>query len=295
MIDYHGHMAPVQDLTDACARGFMPFPRHWPTALTDVEANLAEMASAKISVRYLSVPPILYGYELPLHEQAALVARLNNWMVETAVAPAFLPTCILPLGDADASIAEIARMRAAGVRSAAIGSHVMGQPLDRIVPDGVWSAMAEAFDFILLHPWQVRGSDMLAEYGLTNPIGNPVETTVAGSRLIASGVLTRHPDLQILLAHGGGCLPYLAGRMRRAWEMSPKGPEPAETMRRFYFDTVVFEPQQLRHLVDVVGADRVLLGTDSPFGMAVSAPGALAEAAGWCPHGLPAKEKAIAE
>src|SRR5690606_29811593 len=154
-------------------------------------------------------------------------------------------------------------------------SHVMGRALDQAVPDEVWAAMSESFDFVLLHPWQVRTSDMLGDLDLNNPIGNPIETTIAASRLIASGTMTRHPSLQILLAHGGGCLPYLAGRMRRAWELSKKGPEPAETMRRFYFDTVVFERQQLQHLIDVVGADRVLLGTDSPFGMAVFAPGEL--------------------
>ena len=286
MIDYHGHMAPTPELEAACSQGFMPFPRSWPAALTDRDANLAEMKAAGIRLRYLSVPPILYGYELAPDEQATAVARLNDWIVETASAPAFLPTCVLPLGDPESTIAEIERLRRAGVHSAAIGSHVMGQALDHIVPDHVWSAMAEAFDFVLLHPWKVRCSDMLSEYGLANPVGNPVETTIAASRLIASGVLTRHPNLQILLAHGGGCLPYLAGRMRRAWELSSKGPEPTETMRRFYYDTVVFERQQLRHLIDVVGADRILLGTDSPFGMSVAAPGVLAASAAWLPREL---------
>src|SRR5690606_19567168 len=163
MIDYHGHMAPEQELRCACERGFMPFPQTWPVALTQVAANLEEMEKTGIRLRYLSVPPILYGYELAADEQVRSVTRLNDWIIETSRAPAFAPTCILPLGGSEATAAEIERLAAAGVRSAAIGSHVMGQALDQAIPEFVWSLMADAFDFILLHPWQVRSGELLSD------------------------------------------------------------------------------------------------------------------------------------
>src|SRR5690606_16636811 len=107
MIDYHGHLAPARELAEAQARGFMPFPKQWPRALTQMEGHIEEMEQTGIRLRYLSVPPILYGYELATAEQARLVARLNDWIIEAARPPHFAPTCILPLGDAEATLAEI--------------------------------------------------------------------------------------------------------------------------------------------------------------------------------------------
>ena len=259
---------------------FMPFPNPWPSALIDREEHLSAMDRLSIDLRYLSVPPILYGYELPIREQIKHVRSLNDWLLGAVRHERFRGSAILPLGDVDAALAELERVQALGIRSIAIGSHVHGIPLDVALDDRFWAA-AETLDFVLLHPWRVRAPELFGEHGLGNPLGNPVETTVAAVRLIARGVLARQPGLRILLAHGGGCLPFLLGRVRHAWSIAGRRfADPGIEARRFLYDTVVFEPEQLRHLIDVVGVSQVIIGTDSPFDMSVEDPLALLSDAG---------------
>jgi aminocarboxymuconate-semialdehyde decarboxylase len=116
------------------------------------------------------------------------------------------------------------------------------------------------------------GRAELRDYYMWNVIGNPLETTVAAGHLILSGVMDAYPRLKILLAHGGGALPYLHGRLDRGFKQRPEinrviSRPPTEYLRRFYFDTITHDPDVLKNLVDLVGADHVLLGSDYPFDM----------------------------
>jgi aminocarboxymuconate-semialdehyde decarboxylase len=111
------------------------------------------------------------------------------------------------------------------------------------------------------------------EHYLWNLVGNPMETTIAAAHLVLSGTMERHPGLRVLLAHGGGAIVALSGRIRHGQEtVAAAGPVPARAadavIRSFLFDTVTHDPRLLRALVDAVGADRVLLGSDHPFDMA---------------------------
>ena len=112
-----------------------------------------------------------------------------------------------------------------------------------------------------------------------------METTVAGAHLVLAGVLERHPGLRVVLAHGGGALPALRGRLRHGWSaVAPAAArlreDPEASLRRLYYDTVVFDPDVLRELVAFAGADHVLLGTDYPFDMADARPAETVAAAG---------------
>ena len=123
------------------------------------------------------------------------------------------------------------------------------------------------------------------EHYLWNLVGNPLETTIAAAHLIMAGTMSRHPRLRVLLAHGGGAIVSLAGRIRHGQQtVVAAGPVPAEPadalVRRFLFDTVTHDPRLLRSLVEAVGSDRVLLGSDYPFDMADPDPVATVRAAG---------------
>jgi aminocarboxymuconate-semialdehyde decarboxylase len=114
--------------------------------------------------------------------------------------------------------------------------------------------------------------DRLSSYYLNNLIGNPLDTTIAAACLVFSGVLERHPSLKICLAHGGGFVPYQAGRFLHGWhvrkEPKSKLPKPpTESLGRFYFDTIVHSKDVLEFLVGNAGVNRVLLGSDYPFDM----------------------------
>jgi aminocarboxymuconate-semialdehyde decarboxylase len=118
----------------------------------------------------------------------------------------------------------------------------------------------------------VAGADRLSSYYLTNLIGNPLDTTIAAASLVFGGVLERHPTLKICLAHGGGFVPYQAGRFVHGWHVrtEPKSKlakPPTESLKRFYFDTIVHSKEALAFLVGNAGAARVLLGSDYPFDM----------------------------
>jgi aminocarboxymuconate-semialdehyde decarboxylase len=124
---------------------------------------------------------------------------------------------------------------------------------------------------VVVHPCQsLKGRD-LKRYGLNNLIGNPAESTLALGFLIFGGVLERHPDLRICVVHGGGFAPYQIGRWDRGFSTAARGAtehltrSPGEWLRHLYFDTVLHSAQSLRFLVDVIGADHVLLGSDYPF------------------------------
>ncbi len=137
---------------------------------------------------------------------------------------------------------------------------------------------------MFIHPWGCTLDERLSGSYMTNLVGQPVEHTVALSHVIMSGVLDRHPGLRIVAAHGGGYLPFHPARMDHGWRVRPDITTPAELpstyLRRIFFDSVVYEPGLLDTLVERVGADRVLMGTDFPFDMGVEDPVALIEASG---------------
>lgn len=139
--------------------------------------------------------------------------------------------------------------------------------------DDFCSAAEETGALVFVHP-STRGFALpvMDEHYLWNTLGNPFETTVSAARYILSGMAGRHPDARILLAHGGGVLPALRGRLAHEAQVHSTGIDVREAIRRFYVDTVVHDVEVLRGLVDFFGADRVLLGSDYPFDMGVERP-----------------------
>jgi aminocarboxymuconate-semialdehyde decarboxylase len=125
---------------------------------------------------------------------------------------------------------------------------------------------------------------VLEEHYLWNTVGNPVETTVTAAHMIGAGVLDDFPDANVLLAHGGGALPWLRGRLAHEQTIHPPGRDVGEAIRRFHVDTVVHDVEVLRGLVELFGAQRVLLGSDYPFDMGVERPAEIVRALGLPPE-----------
>jgi aminocarboxymuconate-semialdehyde decarboxylase len=152
--------------------------------------------------------------------------------------------------------------------------------------DDFWAAAEETRALIFIHP-TTRGFDqpVFDDFYLWNAVGNPLETTVTAAHMVMAGVLERHPGLRVLLAHGGGALPALRGRLRHAHSFQPQarsrlGESPDDSLSRFYFDTVTHDENLLRELVALAGADRVLCGSDYPFDMGVERPAEIVRALG---------------
>ena len=179
----------------------------------------------------------------------------------------------LPMQDPAAAVTELRRTVAGlGMRGAEIGPDVAGTPLDDPGPRTVLAAAADLGVPLILHPYYVGASPGLADFYLTNLIGNPLATTVGAARLIFSGALDELPALRLVLTHGGGYLPYQIGRLDHGYRVRPESrgcaQAPSAYLPRFWFDTVTHAPGPLRFLTELVGADHVVYGTDYPFDMA---------------------------
>ena len=153
---------------------------------------------------------------------------------------------------------------AASVRGVFLGD-------DRFAP--FWEAVEETGALVFVHP-TTRGFDSPAfhDYYLWNTVGNPLETATTAAHLVVAGVMERHPGLRVLLAHGGGALMAVRGRMRHAHGFQPQArarlrEAPDDSIRRFYFDTLTHDDALLRALIEYVGHEHVLLGSDYPFDM----------------------------
>jgi aminocarboxymuconate-semialdehyde decarboxylase len=181
----------------------------------------------------------------------------------------------VPLQDPELAAAELIELRnegsLAGVEvTASVGGAYLGDP--RFEP--FWEAAAATESLVFVHP-TTRGFDAPAfgDHYLWNSVGNPLETTIAAAQLVMAGVLERHASLRILLAHGGGALLALRGRMRHSHTFQPQArsgleESPLASIRRFYFDTVVHDRELLAALIAWAGPRHVLLGSDYPFDMA---------------------------
>jgi len=176
--------------------------------------------------------------------------------------------------------------RLAGVElPASVGGDYLGHERFR----DFWAAAEETQALVFVHP-TTRGFDLpvFDDYYLWNAVGNPVETTITAAHMVMAGVLEAHPSLRIVLAHAGGAVLALRGRLRHAHSFQPQararlGEPPEESLRRFYYDTVTHDPVLLRQVIDFAGLDRVLCGSDYPFDMGIERPAEAVRALGLSP------------
>ena len=297
-IDTHGHVAAPgadalvvdepgfqrQRTADAAAMGRSSLDVNAENAapighqLTSVAARLAWMDQAGVDVQV--VAPLPAQHPWADRSLAARVVEATNAAVvaHCAVAPdRLIGVGSVSLQHPDLAVAQLDEIRSAGLRGVQISTTAgPGTELDHPVLEEFWAAAARAGLVVLIHPWGCSLAERLADYYLFNTVGNPTETTLALSRLIFGGVLERHPDLRVWAPHGGGYLGAYLGRADHAWHVRPDArttaAPPSALFRRLWVDSLVYSGAQLRRLVETVGADRVVLGSDYPFDMGVRDP-----------------------
>jgi len=259
----------------------------------DPEQKLESMDRKGLDVSVISPAPPMFYYWADA-DLALKVAGLVNDGVADMVAghPRRLRgMASVPMQHPDAAVAELERVvREYGFKAIEIGTSIEGAQLaeERFRP--VLRRAAELGVFVFAHPYYVGSKTGLDCYYLTNLIGNPLDTAVSVANLMFSGVMDELPELKILLAHGGGFAPYQIGRLVHGHKVRSEThahtrSDPKALLGRFYFDSLVFDPQALRYLIDLVGAERIAIGTDSPFDMADEHPMATLDAVpGITPH-----------
>ena len=256
---------------------------------TDLEGILAHQDAAGTDVVVLSPLVLLLAYDADAEEGRRRCRTQNEGLARMVREGRGRVAALgaVPLQDPELAASELRALMADGVLSGVeVAASVRGRYLgdDAFAP--FWAAAEETGALVFVHP-TTRGfaAPVFGEHYLWNAVGNPLETTVTAAHLVMTGTMERHPGLRVLLAHGGGAILALRGRLRHAHAVQPQARSrlrepPEESLRGFLYDTVVHDAGLLRALVDAVGADRVLCGSDRPFDMGVARPGDAVRAAG---------------
>jgi aminocarboxymuconate-semialdehyde decarboxylase len=284
IVDVHAHAVPGELLTALRSDPRSPLPElgrdrrirfgaRWtspaPDALTDVPARFAEMDRTGVDVQVVSPWIELSPDELEPAGRAAFLRLLNDGMAELAEShPGRLRAlALIDRHDPASAAAELVRTAARpGVVGVELAAGDSTRDLHDPAWDRLWAAASECGSFVLLHPWRAGSPAGISGLRLGDIVDNPAQSTAVVGAMVLAGVLDRFPDLRICVVHGGGFLPYQAGRFDAiARPDGEPGRSPGTALRSLYFDSLTHSSEALSWLVGFAGSDRVLLGSDFPF------------------------------
>ncbi len=304
-IDVHSHFFPAITQKQSLTLGLVDAPwlrndgdgtgyimegdkqfRPVETPLWDPVERLAQMDSTGVTIQVISATPVLFAYAAEAKNTAAWAAMINDMAIEMcSVDPVRLRTlCQVPLQDVDRACVEVSRAMATGHVGVHIGNHVDARNLDD--PDllrFLFHCADEAIP-VFIHPWSTMAGERMPKYMLAWLVGMPAETHLAILSLILSGAFERLPrHLKVCFAHGGGNFAAQIGRVDNAWRrrdiVRVDCPHPPSTYaERFSVDSAVFSDEALRLLVSVMSEERILMGSDYPFPLGETDPGAVIDA-----------------
>lgn len=253
------------------AKGLFPIAAE----LYDADVKVAAMDRMRIDISVLSVAPPTYFYDISAEAGLAL-ARLSNQGIADMVTqhPDRLRGMgTLPMQDVDAAITELERIcKDYPFKGVELGTSINGQLLSEEKFRPVLKTAEQLGCYVLAHPFGCAAKGGMEGYELFNTIGNPLDETMMVAQLMFSGAMDEMKSLRMIIPHGGGYLPYQIGRFECAHTHRPAvnvdtKTSPRTLLRRFYFDALTHDPKSTRLLIDTVGADHMVLGTDNPFDM----------------------------
>ncbi|SMY08034.1 amidohydrolase family protein [Flavimaricola marinus] len=245
-------------------------------AMTDRDDRLRVLDAMGVDMQVVAPPPFQCWYQSPAEHCIKGSEIVNDGLAEWAAgAPdRFATLGTLPMTDPDAAIKELERcMGPLGMKGVQILTNIDGEEVASPRFEPVLKKAEELGALIMLHPNGFTHGERFQDYYFANVMGNPLETSLAVSHLIFSGVMERLPNLKVLAVHGGGFLPAYSARIDHAWgarkDSHANLPHPpTHYLRKMYFDSVVFSNHQLEYLVQTYGADKIVMGTDYPYDMA---------------------------
>ncbi len=268
MVDLHAHLAPRLPAGT-------PEPRV-PPELHRPEALLEHLEGLGLERAVLSIPPPFYRQELASDDAAAWVSAVNDGLRElVADEPRFSALAYLPLEHPALARSEIDRVEGQGFAGFTASAGGRSASLADPELEPLWGALDERGAALLLHPGEPPDPRLEPMY-LSNLLGNPFETTLAAAQLIFGDVPARFPRMRVVLAHGGGAVAALVGRWQRGVDterpgLGPLTEGPLQALKRFYVDSITHHPEVTELVRRVIGADRVVFGSDWPFPMGSTA------------------------
>lgn len=311
VIDVHNHFFP-RTWPDLCARYGTPdwpwikhtepgkaeimlgdrFFRHIYSACWDPEVRLSEMDRDGVDLQVISATPVLFAYERPAQHALDCAQLFNDAALELCAKGKgrLKSLCQVPLQDVDAACKELSRCMRTGHLGVQIGNHVGEKNLD---DPGIVTFLHHCADegaAVLVHPWDMLGQQRMPKYMMPWTVAMPAETQLGIVAMILGGAFDKLPaTLRICFAHGGGSFAFLLGRLENAWQHHPVAHgvcelPPSRYVNRFYVDSAVFDERALQFLVDTMGTERVVLGTDYPFPLGEHGMGGLIRRSGLTPQ-----------
>jgi aminocarboxymuconate-semialdehyde decarboxylase len=301
-IDVHAHIVPTQVLDDL-EHGRLRFPgievvrrdegralafagaaptRPVPPPLQDAERRRSWMDEQGIDVQVVAGWLDMFGYGLDPQEGAEWARTLSAYIREATDAAdgRLVPLGTVALQDPAGAAAALRDLVEDGFPGVMIATQIGELELDDPAVEPFWEAADDLGAVVYLHP-SFGSGPRHAVHGLVNGLARPEDTTLTLARLLYAGVPARHPGMKLIASHGGGTLPYVAGRLvRNQAVVARDAADPLESLAHLYFDSVVFEPGPLRLLLETASADRVLLGSDYPFPIGDLEPRGVIERAG---------------
>ncbi|MFM0211554.1 amidohydrolase family protein [Paraburkholderia sediminicola] len=249
-----------------------------PMKFIDVDERLKDMDGSGVDIQALSLSvPMAYWGDRAFNAKLASTWNDAASKVYLQHPARFVVLATLPMLNASDAIDELDRAaELPGVRGVYMGTNINNRDLDDPLFEPVFKRIEQHKLPVFLHPQQTVGGSRLADFYLSNLLGNPFDTAIAGSHLILGGVLDRHPELQVTLPHAGGALPILMGRIDAGWTTRPEtrwlAQKPSSYLRRFSYDTVSHSGPVLDFLIQNIGIDRLVLGSDYCFDMGYEQP-----------------------
>ena len=274
--DWFGSRIEIDDLgrpeiVTGDYRVSMGGPAHWES----IEKRIARMDDTGVDRQVISLNPILFRYYLDPGDAIECSKAVNDEIAGIVAdhPDRFAGYGTLPMQEPVAAVSELERvMSTAGMVGVSVGTHVGGQNWDEPDLFPVLEAAEQSNALVFVHPAASRLKEALPRYHMRNFIANPTETTIAIGSLIFGGILDRLPGLRLLFAHGGGYACWAYARFDHGHQVRPEAREhiarlPSDYLNALWYDSLVHGYGNLRRLIDVVGVDRVVLGTDFPADM----------------------------
>jgi aminocarboxymuconate-semialdehyde decarboxylase len=252
----------------------------------DAEVRLQEMNEADVNIQVLSTIPVLFNYWAKPADGLETSRFLNDHIAETVVKTPqrFIGIGTVPMQDVDMAITEMERcvheLKMPGLE---IGSNINGVNLSEKKFFPFYKRAAELGCALFIHPWEMMGESQMQQYWLPWLVGMPAETSRAICSLIFGGVFQQFPTLRVAFAHGGGSFPLTIGRIEHGYKVRPDlvavdNPiNPREYIGQFWIDSLVHDVKAMQYIIDVMGENKICLGSDYPFPLGEHIPGKLLE------------------
>jgi aminocarboxymuconate-semialdehyde decarboxylase len=288
IVDAHAHLVPP-DLLTAIRKDAARFPsvrqieeggslalafagrkptRPISKPLSDIPARLAWLAKNGIDRQVVGGWVDIFGYELPGAEAEAWARLTNDALLAAANAePHFVPLATVPLGDGARAARVLKAAMAAGFGGAMIGTlpRGVGSTLDHADLDPFWQVADETGAFIHIHPSFDAGDVRVNDFGLANGLGRVTDAVIAVARLISAGHVAKYKNAKIFAPLGGAGLPFVLGRLKRNHTITPGIGDPVAGLAAIYTDTILHDVRVLKFVIEMMGTDRLMMGSDMPF------------------------------